>query len=146
MIDLWTVVRFVHIVGAALWVGGQLTLTAIVLPPVRTLLGLEERGAVLRTVGRRFALVTMAVFLPSQVATGWLLAWRHGVGWQSLAEPGYGRVLLAKLVLFALVMVATSVHGIAQGKGRPRLARSASMAALTGSLGVVLLAAGLVGG
>ncbi|PXY19388.1 hypothetical protein [Prauserella muralis] len=146
MIDVWTLVRFVHVVGAALWVGGQLTLTAVVLPPVRALLGLEQRATLLRSVGRRFAVVTMAVLLPSQIATGWLLAWRHGVTWQSLAEPGYGRVLVAKLTLFALVMAATSVHGIAQGKGRPRLARTASVAALTGSLGVVLLATGLVGG
>ncbi|WP_216215282.1 hypothetical protein [Amycolatopsis aidingensis] len=146
MIDVWTLVRFVHIVGAALWVGGQLTISLAVLPPVRTLLGPDRRVSVLRSVGRRFAVITMAVFLPSQLATGLLLAWHNGVTWQSLTEAGYGRLLLAKLALFALVMVAASVHGIAQGRGRAWLARAAATAALTGSLGVLLLATGLTAG
>ncbi|MEV1117101.1 hypothetical protein AB0I91_18670 [Actinosynnema sp. NPDC049800] len=144
MIDIWTVVRFVHVTGAALWVGGQLTVLLIVLPPVRRLLGLTERASVLKAVGRRFAVITTAGFVPAQIAGGWLLAWHRGVTWQSLTEPGYGRVLVAKLVLFALVMVAASLHGIAQSRGRPQLARAMSTAALTGSLGVVLLATVLV--
>jgi hypothetical protein len=40
-------------------------------------------------------------------------------------------------------VAAASVHGIAQSRGRPPLARAASIIALTGSLGVVLLATGL---
>jgi uncharacterized membrane protein len=144
MIDIWTVVRFLHVAGAALWVGGQLTILLVVLPPVRRLLGLPERGGVLKAVGRRFALITMAGFVPAQIASGWLLAWHRGVTWHSLTEPGYGRVLATKLVLFVLVMLAASLHGIAQSRGRPQLARAMSIAALTGSLGVVLLATGLV--
>lgn len=145
MIDVWTFVRFLHVVGAALWVGGQLTLVLVVLPPLRGALSVEQRGVALKSVGRRFAMITMVGFLPTQIATGWLLAVDAGVTWASLTEPGYGRLLAAKLVLFALVMVATSVHGIAQSKGRAALARGASSAALVGSLGVVLLATGLAG-
>lgn len=146
MIDVWTVVRFLHVVGAIVWVGGQLTLTVVVLPPVRRLLGLAERGTVLRAVGRRFGVITAAAFLPNQIATGVLLAWRHGVTWSSLGQPGYGRVLAAKLLLFAVVMAAAAAHGIWQAKQRPVRARAASITALGGSLGVVLLAAGLVEG
>ncbi|MEU3764919.1 hypothetical protein AB0E55_07620 [Amycolatopsis keratiniphila] len=144
MIDIWTVVRFLHVLGAIIWVGGQLTITVVVLPPVRRLLGLAERTEVLRTVGKRFALITAALFLPAQITTGVLLAWRHGVTWAALAEPGYGRVLAAKLILFTLVMAAATVHGIAQAKRRPAAARAASITALVGSLGVILLATGLV--
>lgn len=144
MIDIWTVVRFAHVVGATLWVGGQLTILLVVLPPVRRVLGLRERGGVVKAVGRRFAVITMAGFVPVQIASGWLLAVHRGVTWESLGEPGYGRVLVTKLVLFVLVMLAASLHGIAQGKGRPQAARMASVAALIGSLGVVLLATGLV--
>jgi uncharacterized membrane protein len=146
VIGIWVVVRFLHVLGAVVWVGGQLTITAVVLPPVRRLLGLEDRGAVLQAVGRRFARITMAAFLPSQIITGWLLAWHHGVTWQSLAEPGYGRTLTAKLVLFTFVMGAASVHGIAQSRRRTALARAASLASLIASIGVVLLATGLVEG
>jgi uncharacterized membrane protein len=146
VLDVWTVVRFAHVLGAVLWVGGQLTLTAVVLPPVRRVLGLQQRGELLKAVGRRFAVVTAAGFLPVQITTGVLLAVRHGVTWQALTEPGYGRLLAAKLLLFCFVMAAAAVHGHAQAKGRAGRARAASAAALTGSLGVVLLATGLVEG
>jgi uncharacterized membrane protein len=146
MIDIWTVVRFLHVLGAIVWVGGQLTVTLIVLPPATRLLGVADRAQVLRNVGRRFAVVTFAVFLPVQITTGILLVVRHGVTWASLLEPGYGRVLVAKLLLFAVVMVAASLHGLAQARRQPSAARTASIASLVGSLGVVLLATALVEG
>lgn len=146
MLDLWTVVRFVHVLGAIVWVGGQLTITLVVLPLVRDRLAVAERADVMRAVGRRFALITMAVFLPVQVATGVALAWHYGVTWASLAQPGYGRVLVLKLVLFTAVMVAATLHGFAQARGHTARARAASLASLVGSLGVVLLATWLAEG
>ncbi|MBU9765095.1 hypothetical protein FR943_14740 [Mycobacterium sp. TNTM28] len=146
MIDLWSVVRFLHVVGAIIWVGGQLTVTVVLLPVAQRQLAIAERAAVLRAVGRRFALITVAVFLPVQIITGVLLAMHNGVTWAALLEPGYGRVLAAKLLLFAVVMLAAAVHGMAQRHRRPQAARIASIAALVGSLGVVLLATVLVEG
>lgn len=145
-IDWWTVVRFFHIVGATVWVGGQLTITVVLLPQVRRVLEPVLRAGLLKRVGKRFAMITGAWFLPNQIITGILLAWHHGVTWGSLLEAGYGRVLASKLLLFAAVMTATTLHGIAQAKGKADLARAASITALVGSLGIVLLATGLVEG
>jgi uncharacterized membrane protein len=91
VIDVWTVVRFVHVLGAIIWVGGQLTITLVVLPPVRGMLAAAQRADVLRAVGKRFALITFALFLPMQIGTGVLLARHYGVTWASLVQPGYGR-------------------------------------------------------
>jgi uncharacterized membrane protein len=146
VIDIWTVVRFLHVLGAIIWVGGQLTITLVVLPPARRALTATDRADVLRAVGKRFAVITATVFLPVQITTGILLADRHGVTWASLLHPGYGRVLAAKLLLFVVVMAATAVHGVAQAGQRPHAARAASITALIGSAGVVLLATGLVEG
>ena len=140
---LWTVVRFVHVAGAALWVGGQLTLTLIVLPLARRALSDEDRARVMPAVGRRFARITLAAFLPSQVATGVALAAHRGVTFGSLAEPGYGRTLAAKLILVVVAMVAAAGHGIASAKGQPALARVLTLCSLICSLGVVLLATAL---
>ncbi|MFD1938550.1 hypothetical protein ACFSKW_44465 [Nonomuraea mangrovi] len=139
----WSVVRFLHVLSAALWVGGQLTVSLVVLPLARRLLDERQRAAVLSAVGRRFGLITAAVFLPVQLGTGVALAWRKGVTWASLADPGYGRILAAKLLLFCAVMAAAGLHGWASGAARPRLARAMAVTALMGSLGVVLLAAAL---
>ncbi|MEV4117153.1 hypothetical protein [Nonomuraea sp. NPDC049695] len=139
----WSAVRFLHVLGAALWVGGQLTVSLVVLPLARRLLDERRRGQVLTAVGRRFGLLTVAAFLPVQVVTGVAVAWHKGVTWASLAEPGYGRILAAKLLLFCAVMAAAGAHGWASGAGRPRLARAMAVASLVGSLGVVLLATAL---
>ncbi|MBG0830115.1 hypothetical protein HS041_20320 [Planomonospora sp. ID67723] len=139
----WSVVRFLHVLSAALWVGGQLTVSLVVLPLARRLLETERRGQVMRAVGRRFGMFTGAVFLPVQLGTGVAIAWRKGVTWTSLAEPGYGRILAAKLALFCAVMVAAGLHGWATGAGRPGFARAMAVSALVGSVGVVLLATAL---
>ncbi|MEV4069884.1 hypothetical protein ACGFJC_25445 [Nonomuraea fuscirosea] len=139
----WSVVRFLHVIGAALWVGGQLTVSLVVLPLARRLLDDQRRGQVLTAVGRRFGTLTVAVFLPVQLVTGVAIAWHKGVTWASLAEPGYGRILAAKLLLFCAVMAAAGAHGWATGSGRSRLARAMAVTSLVGSLGVVLLATAL---
>ena len=138
--------RFLHVVGAIIWVGGQLTVTVVLLPIAQQELGLTDRANVLRGVGKRFARITAVVFLPLQIGTGLLLAIHSGVTWASLLEPGYGGILVAKVLLFALVMAAATAHGIFQARREPRAARAASLSALVGSLGVVLLATMLVGG
>ncbi|MEU7002347.1 hypothetical protein [Nonomuraea sp. NPDC046570] len=139
----WSVVRFLHVLSAALWVGGQLTVSLVVRPLTLRLLDEERRGRVLNAVGRRFGMFTGAVFLPLQLGTGVAIAWHKGVTWASLAEPGYGRVLAAKLALFCAVMLAAGLHGWASAAGRAGFARAMAMAALVGSVGVVLLATGL---
>lgn len=145
MVDWWTLVRFVHVVGAALWVGGQLLLTLVVLPLTRRALPADQRAAVVGAVGRRFARITLLAFLPIQAATGIALAARAGLTPTSLAEPGYGRTLAAKLALLTVAMLAAAGHGIAAARGRTVLARTASACALVCSLGVVLLATALTG-
>ncbi|MEU2287753.1 hypothetical protein ABZ614_38605 [Streptomyces sp. NPDC013178] len=139
----WSLVRFVHVAGAALWVGGQLALSLVILPLARHLLAPEAKDSFTAAAGRRFGMLTGAVFLPAQLATGWALAWHRGITWASLAEPGYGRTLAAKLALFVLVMLAAAGHGIAHAKSRADLARILAVASLVGSLGVVLLATAL---
>jgi uncharacterized membrane protein len=143
MLGWWSLVRFTHVVSAMVWVGGQLTISAILLPTVRRHLDLEGRATVLTGVGRRFGRFTVTLFLPLQVGTGVALAWHKGVTIPSLADPGYGRTLAAKLVAFVLVMLAAGVHGWAMGTRRQLLARALAIASLVGSLAIVLLATAL---
>ena len=145
MLGLWSFVRFVHVLSAMVWVGGQLTLTALLLPVVRARLTAGERSGLTREIGRRFGVYTIVVFLPVQVGTGALLAWREHVTFASLTHPGYGQTLLAKLTVFALVLIASGAHGWAQGTGHSRLARGLALGSLIGSVVVVLFATALPG-
>jgi uncharacterized membrane protein len=146
MLGLWSFVRFLHVLGAMVWVGGQLTITAVLLPVVRTRLGAGERAQLMTAVGTRFGIYTVVGFLPVQVITGLAVAAHNGVTVASLGQPGYGRTLLAKLVAFALVLLASGGHGWANGAGRPVLARALAIGSLVGSLGIVVLATALAQG
>ena len=145
MTDFWPLVVFAHVLGAIIWVGGQLTVTAVLMPEAHRLLPPSERASLLRAVGRRFAVLTFALFVPLQVLLRWqlvrgvaLAAW-GSLGWSALLRPGDGRILLIKVLLFAAVMLASAFHGMAHARQRPSAARAASMAALVGSLVVVFL-------
>ena len=105
--------RFVHVLSAMVWVGGQLLLSLLVLPVLRRRLDAASRAPLTREVGVRFGVFTVAVFLPLQIATGIALATHRGVTVADLAEPGYGRTLGEKVTLFAVVLVVSGVHGVA---------------------------------
>jgi putative copper export protein len=144
IITVWTLVRFVHVLSAMVWVGGQLLLSLLVLPVLRRRLDAAVRAPLTREVGVRFGIFTVAVFLPVQVATGIALAAHRGLTVRDLAEPGYGRILGEKVTLFALVLLISGVHGVAVRRGQDRPARPLAIATLVGSVGVVLLATALV--
>ncbi|MBX6371482.1 MAG: hypothetical protein IRZ02_04415 [Acidothermus sp.] len=141
MVTGWAIVRFLHVLSAATWVGGQLVLSTLLLPLIRRRLPPDLRTSISSGIGRRFGLFTLVIFLPVQVGTGIGLAIEHGVTWESLTEPGYGRTLLAKLSLFAAVLVVSGIHGWAHGNGRQAMARALALTSLLGSCGIILLAA-----
>ena len=136
--------RFVHVLSAMVWVGGQLLLSLLVLPVLRRRLDAASRRPLTREVGVRFGIFTVAIFLPLQIASGIALAAHRGLTLPDLVEPGYGRTLGEKVTLFAVVLLLSGVHGMAVGRGRDRLARVLAIATLLGSVGVVLLATALV--
>ncbi len=144
ILSVWTLVRFVHVLSAMVWVGGQLLLSLLVLPVLRRRLDATSRAPLTREVGIRFGIFTLAIFLPVQIASGIALAAHRGLTVRDLAEPGYGRTLGEKLTLFAVVLLLSGVHGMAVGRGQDRLARLLAIATLIGSVGVVLLATALV--
>jgi uncharacterized membrane protein len=93
----WTVVRFLHIVAIAFFVGGQLMLVAAVAPAVRRL-GDEET---MRLIARRFG-IGSAVALAAAVATGVAMASQFSL-WGS-------EILQAKLMVLVLVGVLAALH------------------------------------
>jgi uncharacterized membrane protein len=139
----WTLIRFLHVLGATLWVGGQSVLSVLVLPVLRRRLAAEQRAPITREIGRLFGLFTLLVFLPVQLVTGLALGAGAGVRWAHLGEDAYGRTLAAKLVLVALVLVLSGLHGLAVARQRPAVGRALAVTALAGAVGIVLLATAL---
>ena len=139
----WSLVRFVHVLAAMGWVGGQLVLSAVVLPALRANLGPAERVPLIRAAARRFGTLANVVLLPTLVVTGAALAWHRGVRFGTLGKAGYGRLLAIKLSLVAVAIVLAAVHGILATR-RPRSARPLGIAGLITSVGIVVFATALV--
>jgi hypothetical protein len=123
-VDLWTVIRFTHIVALAFFVGGQLVLVAAVVPALRD-------GAAMPAVARRFGMGS-GVALAALVATGVAMA-EHASRWSDTT-------LHVKLALIVLIGVLLGLHVVA-----PR-SRALSAAVLLASLAVVWLGVELAHG
>jgi putative copper export protein len=116
----WTIIRFLHLVGMAFFVGGQLMLAVTIAPAVRRHGGDEA----MRPIARRFG-IGSAVALAVIIATGIAMASHYG-DW----DRG---VLHAKLALLVLVFVLTGLHTVVPQR------RALSYATLLVSIAIVYL-------
>ena len=125
--DLETVRLFLHVLAATVWVGGQITLAALV--PALRAAGAE----VPRAAARAFNRVAWPAF-------GVLLV--TGV-WNVLAEPGddpaYERTLMVKYTLVLVSGVTAFLHARAGSRGA-----MAAFGALTGLSAIATLFVGIL--
>lgn len=139
----WSLVRFIHVLSAMVWVGGQLVLSGVVLPVLRADLEPPVRAVVVPRAARRFGALANVALLPLLLTTGTALAWHRGVTFGSFDDPGYGRLLGIKLVLVVLSVGLAAGHGIMAGR-RPGSGRALAMSGLGASVGIVVFATALV--
>ncbi|ABK78175.1 copper export protein [Cenarchaeum symbiosum A] len=104
------IITWIHLVSAAIWVGGGLFL-GVVLAPVlkKTSMSLEERIRMMVIVGRRFNIVG----IPSLIilmGTGLYTAYPILAGPRPLLDSSYGTFLFIKMALVVAVVVLLAVH------------------------------------
>lgn len=121
--DGWDVVIFLHVLGIAFFVGGQLMLALVVTPTLR-----GQDRELMRTAATRFG-IGSAIALALIVGTGAAMA-SHFHLWSS------GK-LHAKIGLLAGVLVLTALHT------RTPYTRALSLATLVLSLVIVYLGVAL---
>ncbi|MGH2978584.1 MAG: CopD family protein [Solirubrobacterales bacterium] len=114
-----TVVRSLHLVGAAVWAGGMVML-ALAVGAARRTVAEPQRIELFRALGRRF-LVAGGVAMLVLIATGTDMAADRLAAWSDLTDTDYGERLLAKLVVVAAVIVLTLFHSLVQGPALSRL-------------------------
>jgi uncharacterized membrane protein len=139
----WSLVRFVHVLAAMVWVGGQVVLSGVVLPVLRADLEPGARALVVPRAARRFGALANIALLPLLLITGTGLAWHRGVTFGSFDQPGYGRLLAIKLALVAAAVGLAAAHGILASR-RPGSARGLAISSLATSVGIVVFATALV--
>jgi hypothetical protein len=123
-VEAWDLIRLVHLLALAFFVGGQLVLAVAIVPSLRD----PAERAALRAIARRFG-VGAVVALAVLVATGAAMATHYG-RWDEGA-------LHLKLGGFALVGVLVGIH-LRRPDSRP-----VAVALLFASIAVVWLGVGL---
>ncbi len=120
----WAIIRWLHLVAMAFWLGGQLFLFLVVRPVLRQELQRTDQTRLTATLGRRFSRLAWPS-LGVLVVTGWLTGEHRGVQWSTLpfSSSWYGHLLLAKMFLVALMLGLTLLHGRYLG---PRLSALAA--------------------
>jgi uncharacterized membrane protein len=105
----WTLIRFLHFLGLAFFVGGQLMLVAAVTPVARRLADED----VMRSVAKRFGIGTV-VSLLVLIATGVALA-GHFHRWDDPTLHAKLAVLVLAGVLIAMHIVTPRTRGLSIG-------------------------------
>lgn len=118
--DLWTLVRFLHVLGACAWVGGMIAIGAVAVPAARAAGDRDAGRRVMTSAGRRFGVLGLVAWVVILV-TGFGLLDHRGLSPADLGDSEYGRRLLAKVVLLLAMGVVTVLHALWQGPRARRL-------------------------
>ena len=104
------VITWIHLVSAAIWVGGALFIGAVISPLLKTMTtSVEERLQFMIKVGRRFNKIAIPS-LVILVGTGIYNSSGFLNKPDLLLSSGYGNFLIIKIILVVALIIAYAVH------------------------------------
>lgn len=103
---------WLHLLGAALWIGPQFTLALAATPAIRGVPDDTARAQALRTLTTRFGMLSGAA-LVLLILTGIDNVVQRAPA--DMFDLRYGPILVAKLVMVTLALVATAYHAAVVG-------------------------------
>lgn len=110
MLAIW-----LHLTAAAFWMGGLLAFPMLLLGPLRAL-GLEERADLRRRTVRRFSRVATGA-VAAILLTGLYSTLQYVSGPPALVGTPYGRALIMKLGMTALLLATGGINLVDKGDG-----------------------------
>jgi len=113
-----TLLRIVHLLSAAVWLGGTVALVFVGVPAIRALEG-EARATALRKLGRRWRPLGWGA-MGIAILSGLWLSDRHGAFDRAAFHTGFDRWLIVKSALVVLLCIGAVFHDFVLG---PRLQR-----------------------
>lgn len=107
-------IRWLHVLGAVVFIGPQIFLAAIAMPAMRSIDDARVRQATVRRITRGFGMLG-GIALVVLLATG---IWQY-YEFESLVDPDFGRYFFlfqAKMTLVTIVIVLTALHAMVFGR------------------------------
>ncbi|MFB5611378.1 MAG: DUF4149 domain-containing protein [Nitrosopumilaceae archaeon] len=104
------IITWIHLVSAAVWVGGSLFIGAVLAPLLKKMsMPLEERIQMMVLVGRRFNKIAVPSLI-ILIVTGIYNSQQVITNPDSLLATSYGSFLLVKIILVIALIIAFIVH------------------------------------
>lgn len=104
------ILTWIHLVSAAIWVGGSLFIGVVFSPLLKTMTdSLEERMRIMIKVGRRFnkiAVPSLIILMATGLYSSHMLLSKPDL----LVETSYGIYLIIKIILVILLVITYAVH------------------------------------
>ncbi len=104
------IITWIHLVSAAVWVGGSLFLGVVLAPILKKMsMPLEERLQIMIKVGRRFnriAVPSLIILVVTGLYSSQQLLSNPGI----LLSTSYGSYLVIKILLVIALIIAFAVH------------------------------------
>ena len=104
------ILTWIHLVAAAIWVGGSLFIGIVFSPLLKTMTdSLEERMQIMIRVGRRFNIVavpSLIVLMATGLYSSHMLLDRP----ELLVLTSYGKFLIIKIILVIVLIVTYTIH------------------------------------
>lgn len=120
---LWLFIRWIHVIAAVVWIGGNLILAMVIVPHFRQNLPPVQRIQILTLIGKRFEPIVWGCVL-ILIFTG-LANIFNSVDLfstdNSLLIGTFMRTLGIKLLLFIILLVLTGLHSFIYG---PKLSKA----------------------
>jgi len=104
------ILTWIHLVAAAIWVGGSLFIGIVLSPLLKTLTdSLEERMQIMIRVGRRFNMIAVPSLI-ILMATGLYSSHTLLSKPELLVATSYGTFLMIKIILVIALIITYAVH------------------------------------
>ena len=104
------IITWIHLVSAAVWVGGSLFIGAVLAPLLKKMsMPLEERIQMMVQVGRRFNKIAVPSLI-ILIITGLYNSQQVFTNPDSLLDTSYGSFLVIKIILVIALIIAFIVH------------------------------------
>ena len=120
---LWLFIRWIHVITAVVWIGGNLILAMVIVPHFRQNLPPVQRIQILTLIGKRFEPIVWGCVL-ILLFTGIANIFNSVDLFSTNDSPLLGafmRTLTIKLLLFIILIVLTGLHSFVYG---PKLSKA----------------------
>ena len=119
----WLLMRWIHVIAAVVWIGGNLILAMVIVPHFKQNLPPVQRIQILTLIGKRFEPIVWGCVL-ILFFTGTANIFNSvdlSSADNSLLVGPFMRTLLIKLLLFIILLVLTGLHSFIYG---PKLSKA----------------------